>query len=115
MRSHYYAMLNEYGKHARYFGAFLFLFQFGFQFFGVVFNKTIIPLALIGYKMIIQNLLSATRLIGYLPSHDISYTILRCVGFCPCILHFICEVDQITIDLTYTSASRIIDPVLNIL
>ena len=41
--------------------------------------------------------------------------ILRCVGFCFCILHFICKADQITIDPTYTS--RIIVPVacLNIL
>ena len=33
----------------------------------VVFNKTIIPLALVGYEMIIAN--SATRLVGYLSCH----------------------------------------------
>ncbi len=33
------------------------------QFLGV-FNKTIIPLALVGYEIVI-----ATRLFGYLPSH----------------------------------------------
>ena len=33
-----------------------------------VFNKTIIPLALVGYEMIIARL-GATRLVGYLLSH----------------------------------------------
>ena len=34
-----------------------------------VFNKTIIPLALVGYEMIIANSALATRLVGYLSSH----------------------------------------------
>ena len=37
------------------------------QYFVDVFNETIIPLALVGYKMIIANL--ALRLVGYLPFH----------------------------------------------
>jgi len=37
-------------------GAFLFLFYFSFQYFGGVFNKTIAPLALVRYEMIIANL-----------------------------------------------------------
>ncbi len=36
-----------------------------------VFNKTIIPLALVGCKIVIAgySFLGATRLVGYLPSH----------------------------------------------
>ena len=37
------------------FWAFLFLLQSSFLYFGAVFNKTIIPLALVGYEMIIAN------------------------------------------------------------
>ncbi len=37
------------------FGAFLFLLKSSFLYLGAVFNKTIIPLALIGYDMIIAN------------------------------------------------------------
>ena len=43
------------------FGTFLFLFQFTVRCFGGVCNKTIIPLALVGYEMVI-----AKRLVGYL-------------------------------------------------
>ena len=39
------------------------------QYFLIVFNKTIIPLALVGYEMI-----TATRLVGYLSSHIVKYT-----------------------------------------
>ena len=38
-----------------------------FLYFGDIFNKTIIPLALVGYEMIIAN--SARRLVGYLSSY----------------------------------------------
>ena len=49
-------MLYKYGKRTRdFFGAFLLLFQSSFLYFGGVFNKTIIPLALVGYEMIIAN------------------------------------------------------------
>ena len=34
-----------------------------------VFNKTIIPLGLVGYEMIIYSQLGAMRLVGYLSSH----------------------------------------------
>ena len=39
----------------RDFGAFLFLLVSSFLYFGGVFNKTIILLALVGYEMIIAN------------------------------------------------------------
>ena len=53
-----YTMLNEYGRRSR--DSFLaFLFQSSFLYFGGVFNKTIVPLALVEYEMIIAN--SATR------------------------------------------------------
>ena len=49
-------MPYKYGKRTREFlGAFLFPFQSSFPLFSVVFNKTIIPLALVGYEMIIAN------------------------------------------------------------
>ena len=48
-------MPNKYGKCTRDFGAFLFLLVSTFLYFGGVFNKTIIPLALVGYEMIIAN------------------------------------------------------------
>ena len=49
-------MLYEYGKRTRDFlEAFLFFFKFSLLYFGGVFNKTVIPLALVGYKMIIAN------------------------------------------------------------
>ena len=46
-------MPNKYGKCTRDFGAFLFLLVSTFLYFGGVFDKTIIPLALVGYEMII--------------------------------------------------------------
>ena len=49
-------MLYKYGKRTSdFFGRFLLLFQSIFLYFGGVFNKTIIPLALVGYEMIIAN------------------------------------------------------------
>ena len=48
-------MPNKYGKRTRDFGAFLFLLVSTFLYFGGVFNKTIILLALVGYEMIIAN------------------------------------------------------------
>jgi len=52
----YYTMLYKYGKRTREFlGAFLFPFQSSFCNFWGIFNKTIIPLALVGYEMIVAN------------------------------------------------------------
>ena len=51
----HYTMPNNYGKCSRDFGAFLFLLVSTFLYFGGVFNKTIILLALVGYEMIIAN------------------------------------------------------------
>ena len=48
-------MPNKYGKCTRYFEAFLFLLVSTFLYFGGVFYKTIILLALVGYEMIIAN------------------------------------------------------------
>ena len=50
-----------------FFEAFYFVFKFSLLYFWGVFNNTIIPLAIVGYEMIIAN--SAMRLVGYLPSH----------------------------------------------
>ena len=50
------------------FGAFLFLVQSIFLYFGGVFNKTIIPFALVGYE-IGYSQFGPTGLVGYLPSH----------------------------------------------
>ena len=48
-------MLYEYGKRTRdFFEAFFFFCKFSLLYFGGV-NKTIIPLALDGYEMIIAN------------------------------------------------------------
>ena len=57
-------MLYEYGKRTRDFEAFLFFFKFSLLYFWGVFNKTIIPLALVGYEMIIA--ISALCAISYL-------------------------------------------------
>ena len=54
-------MPNKYGKCTRDFGAFLFLLVSTFLYFGGVFNKPIIPLALVGYEMIIANSYYAPR------------------------------------------------------
>ena len=48
-------MPNKYGKCMHDFGAFLVLLVSIFLYFGGVFNKTIILLALVGYEMIIAN------------------------------------------------------------
>ena len=48
-------MPKKYGKCVRDFGAFLFLLLSTFLYFGGVFNKTIILLALVGNEMIIAN------------------------------------------------------------
>ena len=50
------------------FGAFLFLVSSNFLYFGGVFNKTIIPFALVGYE-IGYSQLGPKSLAGYLPSH----------------------------------------------
>ena len=48
-------MIYKNGERMRDFLAFLFLLWSSFLFLGGVFNKTIIPLALVGYDMIIAN------------------------------------------------------------
>ena len=49
-------MLYKYGKRTRdFFGRFYCYFSPVFYILGGVFNKTIIPLALVGYEMIIAN------------------------------------------------------------
>ena len=49
-------MSYKYGKRtSEFLRAFLFPFQSSFPRFGGFFNKTIIPLALVGYEMIIAN------------------------------------------------------------
>ena len=58
-------MLYKYGKQTRDFG---FLVQSVFLYFGDVFNKTIIPFALVGYE-IGYSQLGPMGLVGYLPSH----------------------------------------------
>ena len=58
-------MPNKYGKCTREFGAFLFLLVSTFLYFGGVFNKTIILLALVGYEMIIANSALRTSLAIY--------------------------------------------------
>ena len=50
------------------FGAFLFLVSPNFLYFGDVFNKTIIPFALVGYE-IGYSQLGPADLVGYLSSH----------------------------------------------
>ena len=49
-------MIYKNGEHMRDFLGLLFLLQFSFfLYFGGVFNITVIPLALVGYEMIIAN------------------------------------------------------------
>ena len=48
-------MLYEYGKRTRNFLRRFIFFKFSLLYFWGVFNKTIIPLALVGYEMIIAN------------------------------------------------------------
>jgi len=70
----HYTMPYKYGKRTREFlGTYLFLFQSSFPRFAVVFNKTIIPLALVGYAMIIANSALRTSLAIY---HLISIALL---------------------------------------
>ena len=57
-------MPNKYGKCTRDSGAFLFLLVSTFLYFGGVFNKTIILLALVGYEMIIANSIISYHLIS---------------------------------------------------
>ena len=45
-------------------------------YFGALFNKTIIPLALVGYEMIIASQLGAMPLVGYLPFGDFIFSFL---------------------------------------
>ena len=70
-------MPNKYGKCTRDFGAFLFLLVSTFLYFGGVFNKTIIPLALVGYEMIKAN--SALR-----ASLAIYHLIFNARSWCHC-------------------------------
>ena len=49
-------MIYKHGKNMRDFlGLFIFIVVCSFLYFGGVFNKTIIPLALVGYEIIIAN------------------------------------------------------------
>ena len=49
-------MLYEYGKRTHdFFKAFFIFLKFSLLYFWGIFNKTIIPLALVGYEMIIAN------------------------------------------------------------
>ena len=48
-------MIYKNGERMRDFWPYLFLLQSSFLYFGGVFNKTITPLALVGYEMIIAN------------------------------------------------------------
>ena len=61
-------MLCKNGKQTRDFWGVFILFLSIFLYFGGVFNKTIIPFALVGYE-IGYSLLDPTGLVGYLPSH----------------------------------------------
>ena len=61
-------MCSKYGKQTRDFWACLLLVLSNFLYFGGVFNKTIIPFALVGYE-IGYSQLGPTDLVGYLPSH----------------------------------------------
>ena len=61
-------MLYKYGEQTRDFWAFFIPVQSIFLYFGGVFNKTIIPFALVGYE-IGYSQLGPTGLVGYLPSH----------------------------------------------
>lgn len=66
----HYAMLYKYDKRTRDFlGAFLFLSQFSFPYFGGVVNKAIIQLAPVGHEMIVASPYP-TRVVGRLTSHQ---------------------------------------------
>ena len=62
----YHACSKNMGKHNRILGALLSWFYFSFFLcFGSIFNKTIIPLTLVGHEMIITNLALCTTLAIY--------------------------------------------------
>ena len=61
-------MLCKNSKQTRDFWGVFILFLSIFLYFGGVFNKTIIPFALVGYE-IGYSQLGPTGLVGYLPSH----------------------------------------------
>ena len=61
-------MLCKNGKQTRDFGGVFILFLSIFLYFEGVFNKTIIPFALVGYE-IGYSQLGPTGLVGYLTSH----------------------------------------------
>ena len=63
----YHALQNMVSKRVIV-GAFLFLASSNFLYFGGVFNKTIIPFALVGYE-IGYSQLGPAGLVGYLPFH----------------------------------------------
>ena len=56
----------DYRLVTNFLGAFIFSLYFNFLYFGVIFNKTIIPLSPIGYEMIIFSQLDAMHLISYI-------------------------------------------------
>ena len=62
-------MMYKYGMVSKrvIFGAFLYLIETIFLYFGGIFNKTIIPFALVRYE-IGYSQLGPTGLVGYLPS-----------------------------------------------
>ena len=62
----HYTMVYGYGKPTRdFFEAYLFFFKFSLLYYWGVFNKTIILLALVGYEMIIANLVLCASLAIY--------------------------------------------------
>ena len=61
-------MLCKYGKQTRDFWGVWFLVSSNFLYFEGIFNKTIIPFALVGYE-IGYSQLGPVHLVGYLPSH----------------------------------------------
>ena len=68
-------MLYEYGKFTHdFFEAFLFLFKSSLLYFRGNFNKTVIPLRLVGYEMIIANSALRTLLAIYLISDARSWS-----------------------------------------
>ena len=66
----HFTTVYEYGKRTHdFFCFFLFFLKFSLLYFRVVFNKTVIPLALVGYEIIIGNSALCASLAGYLQSH----------------------------------------------
>ena len=58
-------MLYEYGKQTRDFLRRFYFFKFSLLYFWGFFNKTIIPLALVGYEMVLANSALCTSLAIY--------------------------------------------------